>query len=260
MLSAHYGAPHVQGSRPLTPALLSNSLPQTPVSMQHTHPPHPKQAHQCKPEWLEPNEAIQTWICPPNNFHSASPSPPQRPRATMLILFANTHIVGSRTDWLHPATSVTMHSSQKTIWRSTCRKSVSYVAGEPLTSSKSKERKNALRVFLDTASLFLRHKLEQPVWLWIHKESAINGEEKPMQRCCRTVNFVERGENTLIGWFEEAHDKTSLGEPLHCIDREGRTPLRLLPGHSFTARQAFLALFRGGSQCKNHWREHVLHW
>ena len=138
MLSAHYAAPHVQGSRPLTPALLSNSLPQTPVSMQHTHPPHPKQAHQCKWEWVEPNEAIQTWICPPNNFHSASPSPPQRPRATMLILFANTHIVGSRTDWLHPATSVTMQSSEKTVWRSTWRKSISYVGGEPLTSSKFK--------------------------------------------------------------------------------------------------------------------------
>ena len=44
VMAHHYAAaPHVQGSRPLTPALLSNSLPQTPVSMQHTHPPlHPK--------------------------------------------------------------------------------------------------------------------------------------------------------------------------------------------------------------------------
>ena len=62
MLSAHYAAPHVQGSRPLTPALLSNSLPQTPVSMQHTHPPpHPKLARQSKPEWVKPSDGIQSW-------------------------------------------------------------------------------------------------------------------------------------------------------------------------------------------------------
>ena len=66
MLSAHYAAPHVQGSRPLTPALLSNSLPQTPVPMQHTHPHHSKgQTNQTK--WNNPKyyDFLLQIICDP---------------------------------------------------------------------------------------------------------------------------------------------------------------------------------------------------